>query len=135
MDSKNWIYFGVFLDNQSKERLASLVNPLIDENWKKYCHHMTIAFNNGSIKAQSAYDEYEPYFGVGVDLVATHIGISNDAIAVKVDFNGKTQNRYPHVTLATPIGGKPVDSNFITKWQPLEEPIELYGTFRAFTKN
>jgi hypothetical protein len=96
---------------------------------------MTIAFNNGSAKAQEAYNIYEPYFGEGVDLIATHIGVSNDAIAVKVDFTGETQNRFPHVTLATPINGKPVNSNYIENWQPLEKPIELYGTFRAFTKN
>jgi hypothetical protein len=135
MAAKNWIYFGVFLDERSRERLSSLVNPIIDENWKKFCHHMTIAFNNGSAKAQEAYNIYEPYFGEGVDLIATHIGVSNDAIAVKVDFTGETQNRFPHVTLATPINGKPVNSNYIKNWQPLEKPIELYGTFRAFTKN
>jgi hypothetical protein len=135
MAAKNWIYFGVFLDERSKERLLSLVNPIIDENWKKFCHHMTIAFNNGSEKAQEAYNIYEPHFGEWIYLIATHIGISNDAIAVKVDFAGETQNRFPHVTLATPINGKPVNSNYIKNWQPLKNPIKLFGTFRAFHKN
>ena len=102
---KNWIYIGVFLDEQSKKQLKALTRELVDEDWKIYCHHMTIAFNDGSDKALSLYYIYKEYFGAKTEIVATHIGVSEDAIAVKVDFKGETLNKIPHVTLATPING------------------------------
>ena len=39
-----WIYFGVFLDDESRERLLSKFD--IPEGWREYADHMTIVFNN-----------------------------------------------------------------------------------------
>ena len=49
------------------------------------------------------------------------------AVAVKV--NGyHSDNTIPHITIAiNPNGGKPVMSNDITDWKPLESPISLTG--------
>lgn len=131
---KNWIYFGVFLDNESKNHLLDITNDVVSDNWKTYCHHMTIAFNDGSDKALSLYNVYKEYFGANTVIVATHIGVSKDAIALKIDFKGLTANKVPHVTLATPVGGKPVNSNYITNWQPLDKPVILRGQFDVFKK-
>ena len=132
--NKNWIYIGVFLDEETKKQLKTLTKKVLDDNWKLYCHHMTIAFNDGSNKALSLYNIYKEYFGTKTEITATHIGVSKDAIAVKVDFKGQTMNKTPHVTLATPIDGKPVNSNYITEWQPLIKPIKLTGIFSSFNK-
>lgn len=131
---KNWIYIGVFLDEETKNQLKALTKKTLDDNWKLYCHHMTIAFNDGSDKAVSLYHIYKEYFGAKTEITATHIGVSKDAIALKVDFKGQIMNKIPHVTLATPIDGKPVNSNYITEWQPLIKPIKLTGIFSSFNK-
>ena len=131
---ENWIYFGIFLDKESKSILKKIATKLVDNDWKLYCHHMTIAFNNGSEKSIELYEYYKNYFGARTEIIATHIGISDDAVAVKVQFNGDTLNKIPHVTLATPINGKPVNSNYITNWKPLKTPIKLFGVFSEFKK-
>ena len=136
--NSNWIYFGVFLDEKSRNKLFQLTDKLIgneiDNTWKKYCHHMTIAFNNGSENVRSLYEMYEPYFGFEMELLATHIGFSDDAIAVSVEFDGITNNKIPHITLATPQNGKPVNSNYITKWKKMINPIHLTGVLKSFNK-
>ena len=58
MDNNNWIYFGVFLDNNSKNYLLSMTKKNVNDDWKLFCHHMTIAFNNGSDKSLSLYKMY-----------------------------------------------------------------------------
>lgn len=133
--NNNWIYFGVFLDSKSKNKLLELTNKVADQSWKRYCHHMTIAFNNGSELSKHLYNIYKDYFGTEVKITATHIGISDEAIAVKVFFKGNTANKIAHVTLATPQGGKPVKSNYIENWSRLKTPIDLTGTIEEFIKN
>lgn len=130
----NWIYFGVFLDNVSRNKLLELASQVVEPDWKLYCHHMTIVFNDGSEKAQLAYNEYKQHFGKVTDIYATHVGISDDAVAVKVYFKQGTLTNFPHVTLATPQGGKPVNSNYITDWYELKVPIKLSGTIKSFNK-
>lgn len=129
---KKWIYFGIFLDEESKESLRLLSDKIVDKSWKLFCHHMTIAFNNGTDEAQKEYDKYKDRFGEVVEIYATHIGISDDAIAVKIDFKPGTLTNFPHVTIATPKGGKPVKSNYITNWKPLSDYIKLSGKISAF---
>lgn len=131
---RKWIYFGVFLEEESRNKLQELASKVILDNWKLYCHHMTIAFNNGSEKSIELYNHYKNYFGAKTEIIATHIGISDDAVAVKVQFKGETVNKTPHVTLATPIGGKPVNSNNIKTWTRLKQPIKLIGIFSEFKK-
>jgi hypothetical protein len=131
---ENWIYFGVFLDDISREKLNDLALKVVEPDWKLFCHHMTIAFNDGSEKAQHAYDNYKRFFGKSVDIYATHIGKSKDAIALKVDYKYGTLTSFPHITLATPQGGKPVNSNYITNWTELNKPIKLTGIIKSFNK-
>lgn len=129
----NWIYFGVFLNSESKKKLLELTNKVAEPSWKRYCHHMTIAFNNGSELSKQLYNMYKDYFGTEVNITATHVGLSDDAIAVKVVFKGDTANKITHVTLATPQGGKPVKSNYIENWIKLKSPIDLTGTINKFS--
>ena len=131
---KKWIYIGIFLNKESRNKLKELANKIVLDNWKLYCHHMTIAFNDGSKEANEAYNFYKNFFGAQTYVIATHIGISNDAIAVKVETDETTLNKIPHITLATPIDGKAVNSNYITRWYKLNDPINLRGSFSEFKK-
>jgi hypothetical protein len=128
----DWIYFGVFLDEQSKEKLRNLVRELGFYDWKLFCHHMTIAFNNGSNDAQSIYEEYKSRFGDEISLNVTHIGKSDNALAVKISYPYPCLNDIPHITLAVPQGGKPVNSNYIKEWFPLSNIIQVNGKIGAY---
>ena len=56
MKTNNWIYFGVFIDENAKclnEIAIEKQGMDIPYNWKMFNHHMTIAFNNKTEDAQT----------------------------------------------------------------------------------
>jgi hypothetical protein len=58
--------------------------------------------------------------GKEVKLQVTHLGVSDMAIAVKVE-GYPSLNKVPHITLAVnPNGGKAVMSNEIEVWTPID---------------
>ena len=135
METK-WIYFGVFIDEYAKLKILQLLqdnNITIPDGWKRYIHHMTIAFNNGSNEAEMLKKRYADAFGEYIKLRIDGIGISNDAIAVRVTWNYPIANKIPHITVATPPDGKPVNSNKITKWLDVS-PIVIRGRLGQFAK-
>ena len=137
MDNKNWIYFGIFIDENAKHLNEIAIEKQgmdIPFNWKTYNHHMTIAFNNGSEESQKLFDGYKQYFGKSFELTINGIGVSDDAIAVRVAYNNPIANKIPHITIATPQNGKPVNSNKITKWYDIE-PYTITGKFGYISKN
>ena len=126
---ENWIYFGVFLDADESERVYNIVNSLpgidIPGNWRKYTDHMTIIYNNKSEIAQAWAKATAPRVGEDVLLKATHVGVSDKAIAIRV--NGEmSANAIPHITIACSPTGKPVDSNKITNWREIV-PFTISG--------
>lgn len=114
------LYSGVFLDEGSKQKLLNVLSDVIPKGWKIFAHHMTTVFG----KPMDDTDEY----GKVVNLTATHVGISDMAMAVKVD-GYPSSNAIPHITVAVNVngGGKPFMSNKITNWEPLPEEIGLSG--------
>ena len=126
---ENWIYFGVFLDADESERVYNIINSLhgidIPDDWRKYTSHMTIIYNNKSEIAQAWAKATAPRVGEDVLLKATHIGMSDKAIAIRV--NGEmSANAIPHITIACSPTGKPVDSNKITNWREID-PFTISG--------
>ena len=126
-DSKSKVlYAAVVLDDKSKEALVKnltkvFYDPKIySEKWELFAHHMTIVFGKGL--------EDRTEVGKTVQLTATEIGISDMAIAVKVQGYPST-NAIPHITVAVNLadGGKPFMSNKITDWSSLSNPITLSG--------
>ena len=136
MENNNWIYFGVFLHDNVKERNnVAIENQGMDipYNWKIYNHHMTIAFNNGSEESQKLFDSYKKYLGKNIVLTVDGIGISDDAIAVRVKWDLPIANKIPHITIATPPDGKPVNSNKITKWYNIK-PYTITGKIGYYAR-
>lgn len=136
--TNNWIYFGIFLPNSAKTKNIQTLQKYkvnIPQDWKVFNHHMTIAFNNGSEIANKLFQHYEKQITSqeNVTITVNGIGISKDAIALRIDYNLPIANKIPHVTIATPIKGKPVNSNFITKWIDIE-PYQIVGKFNVFNK-
>ena len=126
------MYSAILLDEKSQLKLEKFsedikVNgvrlPMLvrDNGWKMYNHHMTICM--GSLP-----EHLKQYIDTIQKLDVTHVGISDKAVAVRVvGFDSK--NKIPHVTLAVNIkgGAKPVMSNEIKDWTPVESPIKLSG--------
>jgi hypothetical protein len=83
---------------------------------------MTINFGKG------LPDELKPHLGTSVLIRATEVGISDKAMAVKVE-GYHSDNDLPHVTVAVNVndGGKPVMSNQITDWKKMDSYINLIG--------
>lgn len=139
MEQKDWIYFGIFLDDKSKSRTLEAVSNngvSIPNDWKIFNHHMTIAFNNHSEEAEKLYNYYRRYIVdmSPTNLVVDGIGYSEEAIALRVRWNLPIANKIPHITIATPPNGKPVNSNKITTWVDIR-PFTLAGWIREFKKS
>jgi predicted kinase len=113
----------VVLDDASQQKLVTALRHHIPEGWDIIAHHMTINFGKGLGK------DREEDAGKIVNLVASEIGISDMAVAVKVH-GYPSDNTIPHVTLGVnrAEGGKPVMSNDIKDWKKLNSHINLRGT-------
>lgn len=115
------LYSAVVLDEGSHRKLLDTFADLIPEGWKEYAHHMTIVFGSGLPEEQKGDIDKD------FTLKAKEIGVSDDAIAVRVE-GYPSQNDIPHITLATSPTGKPKMSNDIKDWHTLKEPLSLNGT-------
>ena len=128
---QNVIYYGIFLDEESRKILIDLVP---EDAYKVFCDHMTLA--HCSTFNDEVVERCNNMLGKEVTLTATTIGESEDAMAVGVETNCFSVNKHKHITLCTMTpASKPVQSNYIENWMRLDEPILLRGTVMAFTKN
>lgn len=121
----NLLYSAVVLDDDDQDNLIMFVDDYVDIplNWKKIAHHMTMGFK------QPVPEHLRDDIGKTVQLTVKEIGVSEDAIAVKVD-GYPSSNKIPHVTIAIPKDGKPFHSNLITDWRPVDEEIIIKGKVR-----
>lgn len=122
------MFSSLILSEKSKAELLERVASSIPDGWDLHAHHMTIRFGDPALPAHLAADE-----GVEREVFATHLGVSDMAIAVLV-FGYPTENKIPHVTVAinAAAGGKPVMANDIENWTKLNEPLVLSGTVSAW---
>lgn len=133
---ENWIYYGVFLDGDESQRVYNIVDSLpginIPEDWRKYADHMTIIYNNKSEVAQAWAKTTNARLGEDVLLKATHVGMSDKAIAIRVT-GEMSANDIPHITIACSPTGKPVESNKITNWSEID-PFTINGRIDVFDR-
>ena len=119
----NVIYSCVLLYDESKARLLEKLGDKIPKDWVVFANHMTICL--GEMKDKTELGKIH-------SLHVTHIGISDMALAVKVE-GFKTNNAIPHITIAiNPEGGKAKMSNEITKWQGIKN-FSLMGIVTEIT--
>lgn len=148
-----WQYYGLFLTEESKTKLVDFIlsdkypkelftpAQCMGENAKAYLDHCTLlhkshlnnddtVFLNRAIKARLDYLLENNI--VEANVMITAIGISEKAMAFRVVILNNSSgiydyeicaNEIPHITICTFNGGKPVDSNMITDWHDLDEPI------------
>lgn len=118
---KKVLYSAVVLNEDSHTMLVNAFKTFIPKDFKVYAHHMTI--NMGELK-----EEYRKYLGMDVMLKVVALGIDEKVVAVKVE-GFPTVNKIPHVTLAVDVnnGGRPVMSNNIVNWHPVNMMFMLKG--------
>lgn len=129
---KTWIYTGLFLDEESKNRLLKAFDEYIPDGWTTYAHHVTMSFNNDVSKQDEVFNDFkEKFLGKNSAATVVSVGTSDRAVAVMVG-NILTDNKRAHITLAIAPGARPVESNDIVDWEPLFNPIFVTGTFGYF---
>ena len=135
MENNNWIYYGAFLEEPAKTNLLEYVKNYlgISSDWKIYCDHMTVIYNDGSENAVEWATNMEPLIGSVAHLIVTHIGNSDRCIAVKVS-GFSSNNANPHITVAVAPGAKPVESNDITNWYAVSDGIGITAKINVVTK-
>jgi hypothetical protein len=124
-ENKNISYSGVVLDENSRKRLLSSpeIKNYLNPEHDLIAHHMTIKLGGlMGTPHEKRIDTVEDFF-------ANSVGISDDGAVVAVGVDGISDNKKPHVTVGVDRkkGGKPVMSNYIETWFPLEKPIPLKG--------
>lgn len=116
-------YTGILLDEASHQILVERMSTFIPKGWKIYAHHMTV--NLGPAKNKKD-------IGKIFNLTASEWAKDDKVIAVGVHGHEIKDGRKPHITIAvnTEVGGKPKDSNLLSGWQPISQPIPLAGVLQ-----
>lgn len=126
----NWQYYGIFFGEKTKNLLYRKASQYLDlpfmfenhnidiDTWKKYCDHVTIVYNDGNPEKQELANSLDLLLGAQESMYVTHLGVSDKAVAFKVDY--VTTNKISHITVAVAPGAKPVESNYITNWEEID---------------
>lgn len=126
------IYYGIFLDDESKTNLIQTFSYTIPKDWTLYMDHVTIVFGEPSLEMKEYINDN---FGKTIELEITSFGVSSEAMAVEVKGNFQCVNEHPHITLATPNDGKPYNSNKIKWWMKISTNYKLKGTIDSYPRN
>lgn len=153
MNTKDYIYYGLFLDENEKIRVKDYIrhidgyNQLFENCKKEYLDNCTLLhcsqedkypkIKDELIELEKNLEKYGKDRYSAVMMKVTHIGyLADKVMAIKVNpFDFPCANDTPHITICTFGDGKPVDSNKITDWDELTEPFVIYGAFGKVKPN
>lgn len=145
----NFIYFGLFLTDKSKEELMKVANKIAPKQMAEatnvYLEHITLLHKNDkhsdTIQLRM-YDllnhMFESFIGETYKVAVTDIGFNQKAIAFKVELpNGFPMFLFKtyHIIIATFHRARPVESNNIIDWHPLYEPIGVTTILKKVIKD
>ena len=127
---KNYLYYGLFLDTDTKNMLMDNLTDNIDIGIalgvtdRIFIDHCTL-LHKSQLKGNEELQSYlESNLGKSINIRLVAVGISDKAMAFKVEgVDNICANEVPHITIATFRGGNPVDSNEITNWRYIEPII------------
>lgn len=133
----NFIYFGLFLTDKSKEDLMKVANEIAPKQMVEasniYLEHITLLHKNDKhsdaiqLRMYNLLNHiFESFIGETYEITVTHIGFNQKAIAFKVELpDGFPMFLYKtyHITIATFHRARPVESNNIINWHTLYKPI------------
>lgn len=127
------VYFGIFLDQESRQRLVDTMGVFVPRGWEFKCDRCTLAFGN-----PDEYPEVKEYIaanlGKKVKMTVNSIGVAVEVFAVGVTGDFKSAIERPHIPLAVPRGGHSKNSNFIKSWKDYYPTFDLYGTVDTFPR-
>ncbi|MBP3201324.1 MAG: hypothetical protein J6M39_06735 [Lachnospiraceae bacterium] len=135
----NFIYFGLFLTDESREKLINFVQDnlknTINKADKIYLEHITLLHKNDKHQFRFKFQMYcllnymfENFIGETYEVQITHIGFNDKAFAFKVELpEGFPMFQYKtyHITIGTFHRARPFESNTIISWHKLYEPITV----------
>lgn len=130
-DGTKPVYFGIFLDDRSKNLLIDSLIEMIPSGWTVLCHHCTLSFGDPADNRE-VFEYIARNLGKSASMDAVSVGLSDDAMAVGLSGDFRSKNPTPHVTVAIPPGGKPVNSNRIAEWSDFRLDDKLTGTVDSF---
>lgn len=123
------MYWCLQLSKEAQEKLLKIAKTfnLIPKGWTVYADHITLihSSNKGFELANKLLSNFENH---SVMFKLLGAGISGWAVAFKV--SAATVNAVSHITIATAPDAKPVDSNYIEKWDKLYCDEDFYGTLK-----
>lgn len=131
--NNDWLYFGIFFKGEEKQKLLNLAKKYVPDDWRIYCDHCTLAFNDGNYKSISTAEAVSQRLGEEISVCGFSIGISDNAIALRLS-SAPTANEIPHITLGVKPGHYPVESNYITEWEELSSLVFLKGVIDVAKK-
>lgn len=101
---------------ESLRRVAENIN-LIKDGWKTHLHHCTLNMGDTGNSKRAFVNDIRL-------LKVTHFGFKDGRVtAFKVEGASDSVNKVPHITIATNGNAKPVESNDITLWIPMQSII------------
>lgn len=128
---KDYQYYGLFLDIDTKNMLMNTLTDIIDYNIalgvadRIFIDHCTLLHKSQLDSNENLQSYLESKLGKSISIKLVAVGISDKTMAFKVEGVGNIcANEVPHITIATFRGGNPVDSNKITNWRYIE-PITI----------
>lgn len=135
--STDILYVAAMLTRESQVELWETVSRIteIPNNWKKFCHHMTIRF-------KPTDDSQLPIFGEDITITALELSVDDKGATVRVEpdtsnFSMPTE-QIPHITIATAPQVSPVYSNELLRKNigvRLPEPLNLKAFIGAKMKS
>lgn len=127
---KDYQYYGLFLDTDTKNMLMDTLTDNIDYNIalgvadRIFIDHCTLLHKSQLDSNENLQSYLESSLGKSMSIRLVAVGISDKAMAFKVEeVDNICANEVPHITIATFRGGNPVDSNKITNWRYIEPII------------
>ena len=127
---KDYQYYGLFLDTDTKNMLMDTLTDNIDYNIalgvadRIFIDHCTL-LHKSQLEGNEELQSYlESNLGKSISIKLEVIGISDKAMAFGVGgVDNICANEVPYITIATFRGGNPVDSNKITNWRYIESVV------------
>lgn len=127
---KDYQYYGLFLDTDTKNMLMDTLTDNIDYNIalgvadRIFIDHCTL-LHKSQLEGNKELQSYlESNLGKSISIKLEVIGISDKAMAFGVGgVDNICANEVPHITIATFRGGNPVDSNKIINWRHIEPVV------------
>lgn len=134
---KDFTYIGLFLAQESRDKLAKWLyfngyspeTTLMQRNSGWYLDHCTLFHKNQMLTDTASKNTISillDTIGKEHTITITHLGNNDKALAFRVTSDVTDLycfNDTPHITVCTFEGGKPVDSNNITKWKEIDPII------------